>query len=117
MTKSAYTNGQGAGRTPARPPSLSLGTCQNLRRTTMLAGPSERHLWTGATTDIEQDAIELHPGVADQVEVLDPGSTQGLSGPGRHEAREHQRRRLEPTSRAGIGQRHNWPIQQPVSPS
>jgi len=36
-------------------------------------------IWTGATTDIEQDAIELHPGVADHAEVLDPGSTEGLS--------------------------------------
>ena len=71
---------------------------------------------TGATTDIEQDAIELHPGVADQAEVLDPGSTEHLSGPGCDEAREHQRRRFDDTYRACIGQRHRRPVQQPVSP-
>ena len=64
VTRSAYTNGQGAGRTPARPPSLSCGTC----------------------------------GVADHIEVLDPGHVRvGQHQPDRRVEQRKERTRGDPS--------------------
>ena len=64
------------GRLPQRRPGQEREGHLCARRAEQVAGRSMcghgQIIRTGATTDIEQDAIELHPGVADQVEVLAP---------------------------------------------